>query len=83
MVPISKPISPSLGHGPFSHMFDGLFIPKARPEVKWKVLDDSPTAFPTTQTPVSRSGVAVCVFPSKTFHKLLSGNVQKQAKCLA
>ncbi|KAJ3586078.1 hypothetical protein NHX12_012479 [Muraenolepis orangiensis] len=25
-----------LGHGPFSHMFDRIFIPKARPGVKWK-----------------------------------------------
>uniref|UniRef100_A0A3P9IEA5 Deoxynucleoside triphosphate triphosphohydrolase SAMHD1 n=1 Tax=Oryzias latipes TaxID=8090 RepID=A0A3P9IEA5_ORYLA len=25
-----------LGHGPFSHMFDGMFIPKARPQVNWK-----------------------------------------------
>uniref|UniRef100_A0A673Z4R7 Deoxynucleoside triphosphate triphosphohydrolase SAMHD1 n=1 Tax=Salmo trutta TaxID=8032 RepID=A0A673Z4R7_SALTR len=25
-----------LGHGPFSHMFDGMFIPKVRPESKWK-----------------------------------------------
>ncbi|XP_030279786.1 deoxynucleoside triphosphate triphosphohydrolase SAMHD1 [Sparus aurata] len=25
-----------LGHGPFSHMFDGLFIPKARPGLNWK-----------------------------------------------
>ncbi|NP_001357539.1 deoxynucleoside triphosphate triphosphohydrolase SAMHD1 isoform 3 [Mus musculus] len=25
-----------LGHGPFSHMFDGRFIPRARPEKKWK-----------------------------------------------
>ncbi|XP_018526907.1 deoxynucleoside triphosphate triphosphohydrolase SAMHD1-like [Lates calcarifer] len=26
-----------LGHGPFSHMFDGMFIPRARPGVTWKV----------------------------------------------
>ncbi|XP_051281652.1 deoxynucleoside triphosphate triphosphohydrolase SAMHD1 isoform X2 [Dicentrarchus labrax] len=25
-----------LGHGPFSHMFDGMFIPKARPGIAWK-----------------------------------------------
>uniref|UniRef100_A0A8C4SHA4 Deoxynucleoside triphosphate triphosphohydrolase SAMHD1 n=1 Tax=Erpetoichthys calabaricus TaxID=27687 RepID=A0A8C4SHA4_ERPCA len=25
-----------LGHGPFSHMFDGRFIPKARPDKRWK-----------------------------------------------
>ncbi|XP_032376450.1 deoxynucleoside triphosphate triphosphohydrolase SAMHD1 isoform X1 [Etheostoma spectabile] len=25
-----------LGHGPFSHMFDGKFIPKARPGISWK-----------------------------------------------
>ncbi|XP_045912544.1 deoxynucleoside triphosphate triphosphohydrolase SAMHD1 [Micropterus dolomieu] len=25
-----------LGHGPFSHMFDGMFIPKARPGISWK-----------------------------------------------
>uniref|UniRef100_A0A1A7XYN9 Deoxynucleoside triphosphate triphosphohydrolase SAMHD1 n=1 Tax=Iconisemion striatum TaxID=60296 RepID=A0A1A7XYN9_9TELE len=25
-----------LGHGPFSHMFDGMFMPKARPELNWK-----------------------------------------------
>ncbi|KAM3871742.1 deoxynucleoside triphosphate triphosphohydrolase SAMHD1 [Diretmus argenteus] len=25
-----------LGHGPFSHMYDGMFIPKARPEIEWK-----------------------------------------------
>ncbi|XP_068566497.1 deoxynucleoside triphosphate triphosphohydrolase SAMHD1 isoform X2 [Cebidichthys violaceus] len=24
-----------LGHGPFSHMFDGMFIPKARPGITW------------------------------------------------
>ena len=26
-----------LGHGPFSHMFDALFIPTARPDSGWKV----------------------------------------------
>ncbi|XP_060931440.1 deoxynucleoside triphosphate triphosphohydrolase SAMHD1-like [Limanda limanda] len=25
-----------LGHGPFSHLFDGRFIPKARPGITWK-----------------------------------------------
>ncbi|XP_070695451.1 deoxynucleoside triphosphate triphosphohydrolase SAMHD1 isoform X2 [Pempheris klunzingeri] len=25
-----------LGHGPFSHLFDGMFIPKARPGITWK-----------------------------------------------
>ena len=27
-----------LGHGPFSHVFDGLFIPKLNLPRKWKVL---------------------------------------------
>lgn len=27
----------SAGHGPFSHMYDGMFIPKVRPGYKWKV----------------------------------------------
>ncbi len=26
-----------LGHGPFSHMFDALFIPAVRPDSDWKV----------------------------------------------
>ncbi|KAL6119052.1 samhd1 [Pungitius sinensis] len=30
-----------LGHGPFSHMFDGMFIPKARPGHNWKHEDAS------------------------------------------
>ncbi|XP_036386416.1 deoxynucleoside triphosphate triphosphohydrolase SAMHD1-like [Megalops cyprinoides] len=25
-----------LGHGPFSHMFDSMFIPKVRPDIEWK-----------------------------------------------
>ncbi len=25
------------GHGPFSHMFDGYFIPRVRPGLHWKV----------------------------------------------
>ncbi|KAI3357660.1 hypothetical protein L3Q82_016068 [Scortum barcoo] len=25
-----------LGHGPFSHMFDGMFIPRSRPGITWK-----------------------------------------------
>uniref|UniRef100_A0A3B3R3H6 HD domain-containing protein n=1 Tax=Paramormyrops kingsleyae TaxID=1676925 RepID=A0A3B3R3H6_9TELE len=27
-----------LGHGPFSHMFDDMFIKKLRPELEWKVM---------------------------------------------
>ena len=27
-----------LGHGPLSHFFDGLFIPRINPESKWKVI---------------------------------------------
>lgn len=30
-----------LGHGPFSHVFDGLFLPSARPGVKWSHEDMS------------------------------------------
>uniref|UniRef100_A0A3Q2CP15 HD domain-containing protein n=1 Tax=Cyprinodon variegatus TaxID=28743 RepID=A0A3Q2CP15_CYPVA len=28
-----------LGHGPFSHMFDQMFIPRARPGINWTVKD--------------------------------------------
>jgi len=34
-----------LGHGPFSHMFDALFIPTARPESRWKHEDASVRMF--------------------------------------
>ncbi|XP_077937825.1 deoxynucleoside triphosphate triphosphohydrolase SAMHD1 [Gasterosteus aculeatus] len=34
-----------LGHGPFSHMFDGKFIPKARPGLTWKHEDASVKMF--------------------------------------
>ncbi|AWP09820.1 putative deoxynucleoside triphosphate triphosphohydrolase SAMHD1 isoform 2 [Scophthalmus maximus] len=34
-----------LGHGPFSHMFDGRFIPKARPDITWKHENASVTMF--------------------------------------
>nr|XP_040048551.1 deoxynucleoside triphosphate triphosphohydrolase SAMHD1-like [Gasterosteus aculeatus aculeatus] len=34
-----------LGHGPFSHMFDGKFIPKARPGFTWKHEDASVKMF--------------------------------------
>lgn len=27
----------NLGHGPFSHLFDKLFMPAARPKSPWKV----------------------------------------------
>jgi hypothetical protein len=25
-----------LGHGPFSHFFDGIYIPRAKPGLQWK-----------------------------------------------
>nr|XP_060628356.1 deoxynucleoside triphosphate triphosphohydrolase SAMHD1 [Anolis sagrei ordinatus] len=34
-----------LGHGPFSHMFDGRFIPRARPGFQWKHEDASVQMF--------------------------------------
>ncbi|VDI08708.1 uncharacterized protein MGAL_10B084197 [Mytilus galloprovincialis] len=34
-----------LGHGPFSHLFDGKFIPTVRPELKWKHEDASVKMF--------------------------------------
>ncbi|KAL9975396.1 hypothetical protein ACROYT_G012553 [Oculina patagonica] len=34
-----------LGHGPFSHMFDALFIPAARPDSDWKHEDASVNMF--------------------------------------
>ena len=78
MVPyFRKYFSLSLGHGPFAHLFDGMFIPQARPDLEddnqWTVLNDSPTAF-------SKIPLAVC---SGTFHRPLSGNMLKQAKSLA
>jgi HD superfamily phosphohydrolase len=33
------------GHGPFSHAFDSVFIPKARPDLKWKHEDASMKLF--------------------------------------
>ncbi|KAL4234945.1 SAM domain and HD [Mactra antiquata] len=34
-----------LGHGPFSHLFDGKFIPKVSPGIKWKHEDASRKMF--------------------------------------
>uniref|UniRef100_A0A3Q1F6B2 Deoxynucleoside triphosphate triphosphohydrolase SAMHD1-like n=1 Tax=Acanthochromis polyacanthus TaxID=80966 RepID=A0A3Q1F6B2_9TELE len=34
-----------LGHGPFSHLYDGIFIPKACPEEQWKHEDASVDMF--------------------------------------
>ncbi|KAI5625235.1 deoxynucleoside triphosphate triphosphohydrolase SAMHD1 isoform X1 [Silurus asotus] len=34
-----------LGHGPFSHLFDGMFIPRIRPDCQWKHEDASVKMF--------------------------------------
>lgn len=52
--------SPVSGHGPFSHMFDGMFIPKARPAITWKVIINN-----HIQSPLA------CCFPFSKSIKLL------------
>uniref|UniRef100_A0A3B3C9A9 SAM and HD domain containing deoxynucleoside triphosphate triphosphohydrolase 1 n=1 Tax=Oryzias melastigma TaxID=30732 RepID=A0A3B3C9A9_ORYME len=43
--PINGFISPYSGHGPFSHLFDQMFIPQACPTEEWKHEDNSVKMF--------------------------------------
>ena len=49
--PTSPTYRATLGHGPFSHMFDGRFIPQAVPGTTWKVCECSSHPTPSHPTP--------------------------------